>query len=72
MSKQKLQNLVKINQLKLEASSRAEFEEMSDSARKRLADSRKEALAFESRFDLAYGAARAHTVRGFSLGVRPS
>jgi len=57
MSKQELENLVRIGQLKVEPGTRAEFDGMLNSAKKRLADSRNESLASESRFDLAYGAA---------------
>lgn len=57
MSKQELENLVKIGQLKVEPATRAEFDGMLNSAKKRLADARNESLASESRFDLAYGAA---------------
>lgn len=64
MTKQELDNLVKIGQLKSEPGTRAEFDGMVDSARKRLADARNESLAPESRFDLAYGAAH-----GFALAA---
>jgi hypothetical protein len=59
MSKQALDNLVKIGKLKAEPGTRAEFNGLVDSARKRLADARNESLASESRFDLAYNAAHA-------------
>jgi len=64
MSKQELENLVRIGQLKPEPATRAEFDGMVDSAKKRLADARNESLAAESRFDLAYGAAH-----GFALAA---
>jgi hypothetical protein len=64
MTKQQLDNLVKIGQLKLEPGTRAEFNGMVDSAKKRLADARNESLSSESRFDLAYGAAH-----GFALAA---
>lgn len=57
MTKQELDNLVKIGQLKSEPGTQAEFDGMVDSAKKRLADARNESLASESQFDLAYGAA---------------
>jgi hypothetical protein len=57
MSREELDNLVRIMQLKVEAGSRTEFEGMVNSARKRLVDARNAALDPESRFDLAYGAA---------------
>lgn len=59
MSIQALDNLVKIGKLKAEPGTRAEFDGLVDSARKRLADARNESLAEESRFDLAYNAAHA-------------
>lgn len=59
MSKQELDNLVKIGQLKAERGSRAEFDGLVVSGRKRLTDSRNESLSSESRFDLAYNAAHA-------------
>jgi hypothetical protein len=64
MTKRELDNLVKIGQLKSEPGTRAEFDGMVASARKRLADARNESLAPESRFDLAYGAAH-----GFALAA---
>jgi hypothetical protein len=64
MTNQQLDNLVKIGQLKSEPATRAEFDGMVDSAKKRLADARNESLASESRFDLAYGAAH-----GFALAA---
>jgi hypothetical protein len=59
MSKQELENLARIGQLKAEPGTRPEFDGLVDSARKRLADARNENLSFESRFDLAYNAAHA-------------
>src|SRR5580692_7921640 len=64
MTKQELENLVQINQLKREPGTRAEFDGMVGSAKKRLADARNESLSPESRFDLAYGAAH-----GFALAA---
>jgi len=57
MSKQELENLVNIGQLKREPAARDEFDGLIRSAKKRLADAQKTALAPESRFDLAYNAA---------------
>jgi len=57
MTKTELENLAKIGQLNKEPPTRAEYEGMVGSARKRLADAQNMALAAESRFDLAYGAA---------------
>ena len=59
MSKKELDNLVKIGALKVEPGTRAEFDGLVDSGRKRLADARNESLSSESRFDLAYNAAHA-------------
>jgi hypothetical protein len=57
MSKEELDNLVKIKQLKTESASRIEFAGMVLSARTRLTDSQNASLAPDSQFDLAYGAA---------------
>src|SRR5450432_4105744 len=57
MSKQELDNLVRINRLKAEPGSRSEFLGMVKSARTRLADAQNESLDPDSQFDLAYGAA---------------
>jgi hypothetical protein len=57
MSKQALDNLVAIRKLRTESASRAEFDGMISSARKRLTDSQNEDLEADSQFDLAYGAA---------------
>lgn len=64
MSKEELENLAKIGQLKREPPTRAEFNGMVSSAKKRLADAHNEDLSVESRFDLAYGAAH-----GFALAA---
>jgi hypothetical protein len=56
MSKQELDNLVRINKLKLEPGRRAEFDGMVRAARARLTDAQNESLDSDSRFDLAYGA----------------
>jgi hypothetical protein len=57
MSKEELDNLVKINRLKAEPASRSEFAGMVKSAGTRLADAQNESLDPDSQFDLAYGAA---------------
>ena len=59
MSLEKLDNLVKINQLKREPPDQKEFDGMVDSAKRRLQDARVEQLSDEGRFFLAYGAAHA-------------
>jgi hypothetical protein len=57
MSRQELDNLVRIGRLKAEPASRREFAGMVKSARTRLADAQNQSLDPDSRFDLAYGAA---------------
>jgi hypothetical protein len=57
VSKQELDNLVRINRLKTEPASRREFAGMLNSARTRLVDAQNDSLDPDSRFDLAYGAA---------------
>lgn len=57
MSKEQLDNLVRIKKLKAEPGSKAEFTGMVSSARKRLTDAQNEDLDPDSQFDLAYGAA---------------
>jgi hypothetical protein len=57
MSKQELDNLVRISKLKLEPQRKAEFDGMVRSARTRLIDAQNENLDSDSQFDLAYGAA---------------
>lgn len=59
MTSAELDNLVRIGKLKREAPSVAEFAGLVRSARARLADAGRSALAYESRFDLAYNAAHA-------------
>lgn len=54
-----LDNLVKIGSLKSEAGSQDEFDGLIESGRTRLIDSKNEALALESRFDLAYNGSHA-------------
>ena len=51
-----LAKLAELGHLKVEAYSEQEFRNLVDSARKRLADARNDALSPESRFDLAYNA----------------
>jgi hypothetical protein len=57
VSKQELDNLVRINRLKTEPASRREFAGMLNSGRTRLVDAQNDGLDPDSRFDLAYGAA---------------
>ena len=64
MGKQELENLAKLGDLKREPGTRAEFDGLVNSARKRLADARDEKLFPVSRFDLVYNAAH-----GFALAA---
>jgi hypothetical protein len=57
MSKEELDNLVRINRLKAEPASSGEFPGMVKSAHTRLADAQNESIDPDSQFDLAYGAA---------------
>jgi hypothetical protein len=57
MSKEELDNLVRIGRLKAEPGTRSEFAGMVKSARTRLVDAQNESLDPDSRFDLVYGAA---------------
>lgn len=59
MSSAELDNLVRIGKLKVEPPSARELKGLLDSARVRLADAASTALAFDSRFDLAYNASHA-------------
>lgn len=59
MSLEKLDNLVKINQLKIEPPDQKELDGMVVSAKRRLQDAHVEGLSDEGRFSLAYGAAHA-------------
>lgn len=59
MTLKKLDNLVKIKQLKTELPDQNEFDGMVNSAKRRLTDAKLENLSEDSRFSLAYGAAHA-------------
>ena len=59
MTLEKLNNLVKINQLKVELPDQNEFDGMLTSARRRLKDAKIDGLSEDSVFSLAYGAAHA-------------
>lgn len=59
MTSTELDNLVRIGKLKAEPPSARELKGLLDSARARLADAASRALAFDSRFDLAYNASHA-------------
>jgi hypothetical protein len=57
MSKQELDNLVRIKKLKLEPGRRTEFNGMVRAARTHLTDAQNQSIDSDSQFDLAYGAA---------------
>ncbi|MHB1706618.1 MAG: hypothetical protein ACYCSH_11350 [Acidithiobacillus sp.] len=59
MTSSKLDNLVRIGQLKAEPPAQAEFDGLVRSGLVRLRDAENAALSLESRFDLAYNAAHA-------------
>jgi len=56
MGKQELDNLVRINKLKVEPGRRAEFDGMVRSPRTHLNDSQNQSIDTDSQFNLAYGA----------------
>jgi hypothetical protein len=68
MSKEELDNLVRINRLKAEPVSRSEFVGMVKSARRRLVDAQNKSLDPDSQFDLAYGAAHRLALAALRLG----
>ncbi len=73
MSHAELDNLVKIAKLKAERYDEAEYQGLVKSAQRRLADARNEALAPESRFDLAYNASHRLALAALRYsGYRPS
>ena len=59
MTESKLENLVRIGQLKVQAPSLREFEGLLSSGKARLQDASRSDLSLESRFDLAYNAEHA-------------
>ena len=59
MTLQQLDNLVKIQKLKIEPPDQNEFDGMVSSAKRGLQDAQVEGLSEEGRFSLAYGAAHA-------------
>ena len=61
-----LENLVRIKQLNSLPPDKHEFEGLIKAATKRLNDAENEALAYASRFDLAYGAAHGNQGNSFS------
>jgi len=67
MTQEKLDNLVKIGQLKAEDSSGGEVAGLIRSGLARLADAKNNTLNIESRFDLAYNAAHALSLAALRL-----
>jgi len=59
MALEKLDNLVKINQLKKEPPDQNEFDGMVNSAKRRLQDAQIKGLSEDGQFSLAYGASHA-------------
>ncbi len=59
MANEKLENLVRIRQLKAEPATAEEIAGLQRSGKNRLTDAKNESLNKESRFDLAYNAAHA-------------
>ena len=59
MSHPQLDNLVRVGQLKAEPAAESELQGLVRSGIRRLEDAAREELSLESRFDLAYNAARA-------------
>lgn len=62
MTLAELDNLVKINKLKVEPPDQKEFDGLVASAKRRLQDAMVEGLSDEGRFSLAYGAAHASSL----------
>ena len=72
MTSKELDNLVKVGLLKAERGDQNELAGLLPSDRKRLIDARKQALAPDSRFDLAYNAAHALSLAALRWhGYRP-
>jgi hypothetical protein len=67
VSKQELDNLVRIGNLKAEPASRKEFEGMVASARCSLTDAQNESIETDSQFTLAYGAAHSFALAALRL-----
>lgn len=63
-----LAKLAELGHLKVEPYSEPEFKSLVDSARKRLADAKKDGLSPESKFDLAYNAS--HSLALAALRIR--
>lgn len=69
MKRSSLENLVRVGQLKAESPSRAEVEGLLCSGRRRLQDAENDTLNLESRFDLAYNAAKCLLYRDFRTSL---
>ncbi|RTL57011.1 MAG: hypothetical protein EKK46_03265 [Rhodocyclaceae bacterium] len=73
ISETSLQDLVRMGKLKFAPSAQNEFEQLVRAGRRRLIDARNEALATESRFDIAYNACNVLTLAAFRWkGLRPN
>lgn len=73
MSSRELNNLVRIELLKVEAADQKEIDGLLASGRARLTDAKKTGLSTESRFDLAYSAAHAFSLSAMRWhGYRPN
>jgi hypothetical protein len=59
LTREKLENLARIGQLKLQPPKREEINGLISSGKSRLQDAQRQDLSLESRFDLAYNAAHA-------------
>lgn len=59
MTREKLENLARIGQLKAQPPTRKEFDGLLSSGKVRLQDAQRKDLSLESRFDLAYNSAHA-------------
>jgi hypothetical protein len=67
MPNDKLENLVRIRQLKAEPATKAEIAGLLRSGNARLEDAKNDSLSQESRFDLAYNAAHALSLAALRL-----
>lgn len=68
-----MQDLVRMGKLKFSPCDQSEFEQLVRAGRRRMIDTRNEALATESRFDIAYNACNILTLAAFRWkGLRPN
>jgi len=64
-----LENLVRIRQLKAEATAQSEIDGLIRSGKARLKDAQTESLSLDGRFDLAYNAAHAFSLAALLDGT---